>query len=388
MCRTHTGTRTTMAPEILEGNDYYDDKCDLWSIGVIIYQLFFGNYPYTGKTEVVLLNNIKSLGQNILKYTDNKQLDNLIRGLLVKDPKERISWQKYLYHPFFREYRSKEDYKIYYEKLDEKIGKGGFGVVYKAKDKVTNELRAMKIIDTEGDEEESEREIEQFIKELKNMDKCCNDYKNIYSIKIYDYFITKYEFIIIMELCDNNLYNYLRNRKKGFSSEEILKIMTQLNETFRIMVKENIVHRDIKLENILIKYLDEQREDFIVKLNGYGCSKQLTNSTVCKTIIGTASTMAPEIMEGNEKYDNKCDLWSIGIIIYQLFFNKFPYNGMSLFIIYNQINKLGQKVLKNTGNKQLDDLIRGLLIKDPKERLSWEEYFNHPFFKNSSVGSS
>ena len=148
------------------------------------------------------------------------------------------------------------------------------------------------------------------------MDKYCNDYKNIYSVKFYDYFVSKDEFIIIMELCDDNLGRYLRKRNKGFSSEEIFKIMTQLNETFKIMVKENIVHRDIKLENILIKYLDEKNEDFIVKLNGYDCSKQLTNFTKYRTNVGTATTMAPEVMEGNDYYDNKCDLWSIGEIIY------------------------------------------------------------------------
>ena len=387
MYTSHVGTSLTMAPELLEGKDRYDNKCDLWSIGVIIYQLFFGDYPYKGNTEVMLLNKIIDEGQNNLKETDNKQLDNLIRGLLVKDPEERISWLNYLYHPFFREFRSKEDYKIYYEKLeDKKIGKGGFGSVYQAKDKVTNELRAMKIIGTDCNEEGSESEIKELINELNNMDKCCNYYKNKYSVEFYDYFITKNEFIIIMELCDNNLEKYLKDRKKGFSSEEILYIMTQLNETFKIMVKENIVHRDLKLENILIKYLDKEKKDFIVKLTDYGFSKQVTKSTICKTHgIGTFTTMAPEVMEGDEgeDYDNKCDLWSIGIIIYQLFFNQFPFNGDTQNAIYNLIKTLGLKALKSTNNIQLDDLIRRLLIKDPRERLSWEEYFNHPFFNKS-----
>ena len=382
--KTCAGTKSTMAPEIIEGNENYDNKCDLWSIGVIIYQLFFKEYPYEGNTDFILLKNIKNLGNSNLKSTNNTQLDNLIKRLLVIDPEKRISWTKYLYHPFFREYRSKEDYKIYYEKLEnEKIGRGGYGVVYKAKDKVTNELKAMKIIETDCNGEKYEKEIKDLINELNNMDKCCNDYKNIYSVNFYDYFITKGELIIIMELCDNNLEKYLKDRKKGFSSEEILKIMTQLNETFKIMVKENIVHRDIKLQNILIKYISKQEENFIVKLTDYGISKQVTNSTICKTNIGTSTTMAPEIMEGNENYDNKCDLWSIGIIIYQMYFNHLPYNGISQNAIYESIEKLGLKILKPTDNKHLDDLLRGLLIKDPRERLTWEEYFNHPFFKTS-----
>ena len=386
MYTSHVGTSLTMAPEVLEGKEKYDNKCDLWSIGVIIYQLFFGIYPYIGKTEFLLLNNINNEGQTNLKNTDNKQLDNLIRGLLVKDPEKRISWLNYLYHPFFREFRSKEDYKIYYEKFeDKKIGKGGCGVVYKARDKVTNELRAMKTIEIDCNVEKYESQIKELINELNNMDKCCNDYKNIYSVEFYDYFITKNEFIIIMELCDNSLDKYLKERKKGFSPEEIYRIMTQLNKTFKIMVKENIVHRDIKLENILMKYLDKEKKNFIVKLTDYGISKQVTNSTICKTHgIGTVTTMAPEVMEGDNNYDNKCDLWSIGIIIYQMYFNQFPFLGDTQVAIHNSITKIGLKALKPTDNKLLDDLIRGLLIKDPRERISWEEYFNHPFFKQSN----
>ena len=70
-------------------------------------------------------------------------------------------------------------------------------------------------------------------------------------------------------------------------------------------------------------------------------------------------------------------------IIYRLFFNELPYKGISQISIYNQITNYGQKLLKKTYNKQLDELILGLLIKDPRERLSWEEYFDHPFFKKS-----
>ena len=82
-----------------------------------------------------------------------------------------------------------------------------------------------------------------------------------------------------MELCDNNLSKILEDRKektidkKGyFYSKEIYKIMNQLNDTFKIMVKNKIVHRDIKLENILVKFKDEQKTDFISKLTDYGIS--------------------------------------------------------------------------------------------------------------------
>ena len=66
-----------------------------------------------------------------------------------------------------------------------------------------------------------------------------------------------------------------------------------------------------------------------------------------------------------------------------MFFKQFPFNGTTQIAIHNSIKALGIKALKSTENAQLDDLIRGLLIKDPRERLTWEEYFNHPFFNKS-----
>ena len=82
------------------------------------------------------------------------------------------------------------------------------------------------------------------------------------------------------------------------------------------MKENNIIHRDLKLENILIKYKDKGKKEYTVKLTDYGVSKRLfTLSKKCNTHIGTITTMAPEILEGKNEYNYKCDLWSIGIMI-------------------------------------------------------------------------
>jgi len=185
-----------------------------------------------------------------------------------------------------------------------------------------------------------------------------------------------------MELCDDNLQNILDKKKEGFTYEEIYNIMNQLNNTFKIMNENKIIHRDIKLENIVVKYNNEKSKiNYSVKLTDYGISKQLI-STKGKTNAGTSLTMAPEILKGEgEIYDNKCDLWSIGIIIYQLYFKDYPYKGITDVAIYNQIKNNGKRILKRTNNDNLNNLINSLLIIDPRERINYEEYFNHPFFK-------
>ena len=95
---------------------------------------------------------------------------------------------------------------------------------------------------------------------------------NINIMKIYEYFHTKDELAMIMELCDDYLLNYLSKRKCPLNSEEILEILNQLNNSFKIMIEKKINHRTLNLETILIKYIDSEKAKFIVKLNLYSFS--------------------------------------------------------------------------------------------------------------------
>ena len=304
---------------------------------------------------------------------------------------------------------SQPNYKDTYEILDE-IGKGGYGKVFKAKNKITNEDRAIKIINinlyienlkniyiTNDITDEIRYEINKYVKrinnEIGNMKKCAN----INSVKLYDFYNNKNEIALIMELCDNNLRDLLKEKEKGFEPKEIYEIMNQLNNTFRIMKENNIVHRDIKLDNILIQYFNKDKKKYIVKLTDYGASKNINNISICKSFVGTLETMAPELLkmdindnkenQENEKYNSKCDLWSIGVILYELLFKKSPYLGSTQIAILKNINiknKSKDKFFENCEDKNLNDLIRKLLEEDPNKRINWEEYFNHPFFKQYS----
>ena len=194
-----------------------------------------------------------------------------------------------------------------------------------------------------------------------------------------------------MELCDNNLQHLLNQRKKekkkGFNYKEIYDIMKQLNKTFRIMKEKKIIHRDLKLENILIKYIDKEKKKFIIKLSDYGCSKRLISlSRYCSTYSGTSAYMSPEILKG-EEYNYKCDLWSIGIIIYRLIYGELPYLGVNDIALINRIEELGNKKIK-IDNEILNDLVKKLLEKEPKKRINWDDYFNHPFFETKSNKSA
>ena len=237
--------------------------------------------------------------------------------------------------------RAKKNYEEYYV-ISKVIGQGAFGIIYKGKEKGKDELRAIKVIDLEkikenlilkfgGDiEEQLKIYINELFSEYKNMEICSLNNEN--SVKCYEFFHDEDNFTIIMELCDTNLSKILTERlikhNKGFNSEEILEILKQLNNAFKVMEEKKIIHRDLKLENILLKYIDKEHKKYIIKLCDYGSSKKYTSLTknYFNSVHGTLLYMAPEILK-EEEYNYKCDLWSIGIIIYQLYFGNLPYFG-------------------------------------------------------------
>ena len=140
-----------------------------------------------------------------------------------------------------------------------------------------------------------------------------------------------------MKLCDDSLEDLndkKQNKNEHFSVDEIYNILIQLNNSFKIMVEKNIVHRDHSLGNILIKYNIKEETKYTVKLSDYGISKQLTNK-ILKTTKQKSGKMAPEIIEVG-KFSLESDLWSLGIVIYILYFNKNPYSGQTTDSIIKQ----------------------------------------------------
>ena len=286
-------------------------------------------------------------------------------------------------------------YKEYKYEIIEPISQTQFTSIYKAKllnhenkdefvavkkifkDKIKKQMKYIK--HKKITEEDFKSQIQKFNKEIKNMEICqCEN-----SVKIYDFFDKEKEFEIIMELCDKNLFDILLEREKGLNAEEIKNILLQLNNAFNLMKKNNIMHRDIKTNNILVKYLNEEKTKYKVLLCDYGISKQIALMTrKYMSHVGTHCYTAPEILN-DEVYNYKCDLWSLGITIYQLYTKELPYEAGSEKGILNQIDNKGQTVLNVIKDDKLKNLLMKLLEKDPKKRYSWDDYFKDPFFEEA-----
>ena len=379
------------SPEILNGEKCID-KCDLWSIGILIYSLYFRELPFEGNDKKELIEDIKSIiekGQ--LKKINDEHLNDLVKKLLIIDPNKRISWEGYFNHPFFLD-NPKNDYKNFYT-IKTIIRRGSFGYVYKAIKNENNEERAIKIISKVNYDtyvsSDKETSYTTFIKNIKNeIDNMTiaqgKNKDNQNTVKLYEYFDMSDKLVIVMELCDCDLDSYIQKKKnenKEFKIDEIFEILTQLNNTFKILVENKVIHRDLKPNNILLK--KDKNDKNIWKLVDYGVSRQLftLSRQLYTKYVGTLLYMAPEILEGVE-YDDECDLWSLGIIIYYLRFNDLPYKGETGVAVFRSIKNLGKTVLKDTGDQHLNDLISRLLEVDLDKRISWKEYFEHEFFKN------
>ena len=369
-----------LPPEILENKNNFkiDQKTDTWSLGIIIYYLYFKEFPYNGGTCEKVLEQIKN---NIRKKTNNSELDDLIDGLLNTNKEERFDWYKYLHHEFFP-WRKK------YE-LGESLGGESCYTIYKGRENLTNSEKVIKII--EKDKIRSlynmnfgkpieESKLEEFVKlleeQLKTM-KILGD-NNENTVQIFEYFNTKKEFVIVMEKCDTDLSNAFAESENNFSLDQIKDLLKQLNNTFKIMSDNKLIHGDLKLINILIKYDNNKKP--IYKLTDYGITKEFIDLN--KELMrwgGALKFSAPEFLSGKD-YDSSCDLWSLGIILHILFKRKSPYKGSSYNEVLNDIKTKGQSHLHQlSDDPQFDHLIRRLLTFEAKDRITWKEYFEHPF---------
>ena len=145
----------------------------------------------------------------------------------------------------------------------------------------------------------------------------------------------------------------------------------KLNEGFKHLYESNIIHRDIKINNILINYRFQDKKDIIPLLADFGISRENSLNNPMTMNISWYLLSAPEILESGNDYSFASDLWSIGVLLYKLAFGKYPFEGQGIIQIYNNIINNDRDKFKKSGNKDFDDLISKLLNKK-KNRIIYE----------------
>ncbi len=300
------------------------------------------------------------------------------------------------------DYKKKSTKQVSSYFLIEEIGKGASAKVYLSVDERKDELVAIKTIPVENLKKDNG--LINLKRELQILHKLKHD--NI--VKIKDFQSTKRNNYVVMEYCNGgNLFEYKRFYEKVTKSTLneffIQKIIRQITDGLQYMHSQNIVHRDIKLENILlnfnkypnyaikgnmppkVRYEDVTLNDsFTIKIADLGYSKEL-NESMGSTILGTPMHMSPDII-GNyvgtetKKYNTSVDLWSLGTITYQLLTGKYPFIGKGHEEIFKHVME-GKYSLPSslTVSVELITFINGLLQFYPEKRLNWEQIKSHPF---------
>jgi serine/threonine protein kinase len=251
-----------------------------------------------------------------------------------------------------------EDY-IYFNK---KIGKGSFSRVYKGyKVGLPDKLYAIKKMEYDPDNQRLKQEIEV----MKNI-----SHPNI--IKLYDVIYEEDSMYLILEYCKKgDLSKYLKNRP--LKEEYAQKYLNQMVSALKYLISKNIIHRDLKPHNILVT------DKNTLKISDFGFARYFETNTLVDTLCGSPMYMAPEIMK-NKNYTIKSDLWSVGIILYEMLTGYPPYKVKT---IYNLIKSIDQNKInlpkKISITDECNDLLFKLLIKEPEDRIEWEDFFKHPW---------
>ena len=251
------------------------------------------------------------------------------------------------------------------------LGSGSFGTVYLVKHRELHKYFAMKVI--QKNPHINEENLLNEIALLKKM-----DHPNI--LKILDFFSLKMEYNIITEFCqEGELYKEIK-AKAPFTEELSAYYIREILLAVHYCHNMKIVHRDLKPENILI--VQRMKNGFHpIKIIDFGTAKVFSKTKKEHLLIGSAYYIAPEVL--NKNYNEKCDLWSCGVILYFMLCGKVPFNGKNEKELFENINK-GKYDLESYPwgiiSENAKDLIKKLLILDTKKRLSAEEALKHSWF--------
>ena len=306
---------------------------------------------------------------NIVNSLKRRQSENLTEQYIFitgGDFKEKTNFDK--------KYDYKNFSKVIEDIFPKQLGSGSFGRVFLVSHNETKKLFALKVID--------KRKLLISYGKLDIIYNEINIHSKLYHeniIKLYSVHEDNENINIIMEYAPNgNLYELITKEKNGFSEYKAFEYFIQVVNAVYYLHNNNIIHRDIKPENILIG------DDNKIKLCDFGWAKELTlenRSTFC----GTIEYMAPEIVE-NENYDYGVDIWSLGILLYELLYGHSPFkaNNTKNVILNIKSHELTYDDSNKTVSNSCKDLIKKLLNNNPQKRYKIKDILEHPFIKKHS----
>ena len=273
----------------------------------------------------------------------------------------------------------KKPFSESYQMLRE-LGSGQFGKVYLAENEQTGERRAVKVISKKKSEMSGGKS--KFIAEVEILARL--NHPNI--IRIYEMFEDDKAYYVVSELCTGGeLFDFIT--QQGHLSEVLAaEIMRQLLSAVTYCHEHHIVHRDLKPENLLLDSPPVEGQSLTIKLIDFGTSCLYSGDNSLRQRLGTAYYIAPEVLEMD--YNEKCDVWSCGVILFILLSGFPPFAGSTDEEILRKV-KVGKfsfahESWRNISN-EAKSLIRRMLVMNPQQRLTAAECLSDPWVVKRAV---
>eukprot|EP01031_Cornospumella_fuschlensis_P027784 gene27784-33558_t len=277
-------------------------------------------------------------------------------------------------------------------RVSDLLGRGGFGEVRVGEHSLTGEKVALKFlrkseISSLGAAERTNTEIQ-----------CLMTLKHSNIIRLMSHMETPNHVVLVFELMEGgDLLHYLIQRKRTLSlprpsltEEEARGVMYQVLSAISYAHNQHICHRDLKLENILLK----DNSLSCVKIADFGLSDFYRPGSRVKTNVGTLSFLAPEIFGGVATAGPPLDVWALGVILFAVLCGRLPFEGIELgtgkrprdAVIRGRILKAQYKMEEGIGS-EAKDLVKRLLVLDPAHRMTISEVFNHVWMRTAGTNA-
>eukprot|EP01015_Nassula_variabilis_P020348 TRINITY_DN3520_c0_g2_i5.p1 TRINITY_DN3520_c0_g2~~TRINITY_DN3520_c0_g2_i5.p1 ORF type:complete len:280 (-),score=61.00 TRINITY_DN3520_c0_g2_i5:126-965(-) len=269
----------------------------------------------------------------------------------------------------------------YIIELDNFIGEGQFGKVYRGHHEQTKEVAAVKVISLKELETSKETMLQRELETMDAVSKIQKERDTPNVVRLHDVKRTANNIYIVMEYCEGEDLEEFLSQKAGkkVSEAEGKEIMKQLLSGYDAIHQAGAVHRDIKFQNII-------SSNGVWKLADFGFSRFIPDNDFLTSYKGSPLFMPPQILVGavtgkTEPYTYKCDIWSLGILWYIIVIGEWPFKASSKKELYEKITKNPVTFPSNCGiSADAQALMKQMIATKESDRIDWEPLRDHPYW--------
>uniref|UniRef100_A0A673BHH6 Serine/threonine-protein kinase 17A n=1 Tax=Sphaeramia orbicularis TaxID=375764 RepID=A0A673BHH6_9TELE len=261
-----------------------------------------------------------------------------------------------------------------YELVGKELGRGKFAVVKKCIEKSTGKQYAAKFLRLRRKGADCRTDILNEIAVLESAK------TNPYVVALHEVYETSHDIILVLECAaGGEIFNQcVADNDEAFTEQDVIRLAKQILNGVAFLHRNNVVHLDLKPQNILLTCARPLGD---IRIVDFGLSRRMDNITEVREILGTPEYVAPEILN-YEPISTATDMWSIGVLIYFMLTGDSPFLGDNKQVTFLNISQVNIDYSEDTfeGISSLAiDFIKSVLVKDPRMRATAEECLNHPW---------